>query len=488
MEYTVKLGTGFSTIFPPPSFEFAQLFRYQVKKFECGGPLGYRELKETHEPWTVVDDELVLPTPLMSLLQQCLTSNGHAVHVTDWRQASKRLELDEDVKDMARGDDRTVVRAVEAHDRGQIEVCGFLATVAAIVLITRLFPRARFLILVPTTSLVRDLAYYLKDELADEFGSRLQVRLPNRVPPMARANMVLISTPAVYRNWQQSHQDDVDEGQDHNWDIILLPDPLRSLGTVALAALSRFSFLDCRVYSFVPRQTKLRSRERVLLTAISGPLVYRVPGLKVGTQTAWLDAPATKPQSTDSPVERKRHAYWGNRRRNEYVAAVARAFSTGDIRRLRKYGIPIQNDLPLVRGDDSPKVVVLVESSEHGRAMQELLPGWPLYTRYDRSPKTTAAGMLGSIVTATRAEQRGLTPDVLVVASGAPALLDLERAWPTTEGFDDCDVLVIDFNNESDPTMREAAALRQKQSLRRGWSIAPWASGKLKPAVMEVVT
>lgn len=488
MKFYVTWGTGFSSIFPPPPSELIQLFNYTIKEFDCSGPLGYHGHVITYSYATLQDNEVVLPTPLMAQLVELLQTSGSSIEPTDLRHANKRLEVNQDVLDMTRGDDREVARAVAAHPKGQIEVRGFSATVAAIVLITRLFPRARCLILVPNKSLIRNLAYFLQGQLADEFGSRLKAHLQHGFPPMASANMVLLSTLATYRHWQQSHEDNVGTNRDHNWDVILVPDPLRSLGSVAVAALSRFSNLDCRVYSFVPRGTKFSPRERVLLTAISGPLVYRVPGTKVGTQTVWLNTPDTKPQPNDLPVEWKRHAYWGNRRRNEYVAAVARAFSTGDIRRLRKHGVPIQNNLPLIRGDGSPRVVVLVECSEHGRAMQELLPGWPLFTRYAQSPETTAAGTLGAIVTATRAERRGLTPDVLVVASGAPAQLGLERAWPTTDDFDDRDVLVVDFNDDSDRIMQEAAELRRKQCLQRGWSTAPWASAKLNHSIARAMT
>ena len=460
MEFSVKIGPAYSSIEPPPSVKFAEPLKYVAKDFEVGGPLGYREQAHEYSTWTFdKEDRLLIQTPALQVVTDALLAEGHEVKQKDFRKPSNRLKPDEDVVALTRGEDRTMVRAIEGCYRGQVEVRSFNQTVAALLLIVRLFPKARILILVPTNSMARNLVHHLKPEL----GGRIRRRRPNEKPA---AKGCLVSTFALFRFWSQHYPD---EGEpDRNWDLILLPDPLRSLGKVALAALVRFSFLACRLYSFIQPQAALSQRERVQLTAVSGPLIYRVPKVRVGTQLLWVDVPNCGVVRWTSPLEWKREAYWHNTCRNEFVAAVARAFSRGDVGKLRKLGVRVEGGVPDTRGGKSPVVAVLVESSEHGRELQKLL-GWPVFSYPSSTSETQQERTPGVIVTATRAERRGLTPDVMVVASGSPALLNLERAWPKTTEFDDSEVLVVDFRDGYDAKMKSAADDRAKDSEQRGW-------------------
>lgn len=461
MKYVVRIGPAYSSIEPTPAVKFGEPLEYVAKSFELGGPLGYRE--QTHEycTWTFDEnDTLLVQTTALPIVTEALLAEGHQVKQKDFRKLNKRLKPDEDVVALTRGEDLTMVRAIEGSYRGQVEVRSFDETMAALLLIIRLFPKARVLILVPTNSMARDLVHHLKPTL----GGRIRRRRPNEKPS---AKGCLVSTFAVFRHWNQHFPD---EGErDRNWDLILLPDPLRSLGNVALAALVRFSFLACRLYSFIQPQAALSQRERVQLTAVSGPLIYRVPRVRVGTQLLWVDVPICGLVPWTSPIEWKRDAYWHNTCRNEFVAAVARAFSRRDIAKLRKLGVRIEGGVPDTRGGKAPVVAVLVESTEHGRELQKLL-GWPLFAYPPSNSETQQERTPGVIVTATRAERRGLTPDVMVVASGSPAKLNLEKAWPKTSEFDDSDVLMVDFRDGYDAKMKSAAADRAKDSEQRGWT------------------
>src|SRR4051812_31254125 len=74
-------------------------------------------------------------------------------------------------------------------------------------------------------------------------------------------------------------------------------------------------------------------------------------------------------------LEWKRRALWYNERRNEVIAQAALALREQDMKKLRQLGVHVQSEM-LPRGRVGKKVVVLVESTEHGEALLRLLPGW----------------------------------------------------------------------------------------------------------------
>jgi hypothetical protein len=77
-------------------------------------------------------------------------------------------------------------------------------------------------------------------------------------------------------------------------------------------------------------------------------------------------------------LARKRRLWWRKRRRNRLIAARARALAAGDIKALRQAGVKLRRrERRAAR--DGWAVAVLVESTEHGAALLELLPLWQLH-------------------------------------------------------------------------------------------------------------
>lgn len=477
MKYQAKVYLGNSSIEPfPPGDLVSRIAEYSATEFSAGGKFGYRESKQTFAQWSMdLKERLVMPTSLMQIAVNELQLGGNHVQQEDSRWNNSRLEVDENFLAETRGNDRDFARAVVSHDRSQIESSGLRDVISKIHLIARLYPDARMLILLPSQQQVKDFTWHANKSRLP----RVRMRSSNQSPSAQRC---LVSTFQPFRKFAQSHRDDVTIGRDHNWDIILLPNALGSLGNVPQAALGSMHFLNCKVFSFVPPRARLSRRDEVLLTTISGRLAYRIPAQRVGTKLLWLDSPSTTLKPTATPLEWKRQAYWANNRRNEFVAAVARAFLMGNVPKLRKYGVVVAEGVPLVRGGKKPSVTVLVESSEHGREIQRLLGDATLYTLHTKSNVENQKQEQAIIVTVTCAVRRGLISDVIVVASGSPAQLGLEKNWPSTEEFDDSEVLVVDFHDGWNSEMHAAAIRRQNYALRKGWITVSSPQSPLKEA------
>jgi hypothetical protein len=395
MKFLVTLGTGNASIEPDPPVESLKQFEYSAQVAEPIGPGGYLVTRELIKGWRRdPNSKLLLPTPLMPWLIDNLRMDGNRVKVRDLRQPPERLVFDEEVLSETRGEERVLAKAIQSHDRAQLEVRSFEDTLNLIALIAQLYPFARILILVPSQTQARDSVWHLRQK------HQLRVRLRG-TSQWPTAQRLLISTFGPFRFWSQTHPDEkTEKGTDHDWDVVLLPDPLRSLSSVACNAMAKFSCLDCNVYSFIPQRANLSRGDRIVLTAICGRLAYTIPGARVGTQMLWVDVPTGKIVS-GTPLEWKRGAYVHNARRNQFVAAVARAFSRGDIGKLKKYGVRVRNDTPDTRGGKTPSVAVLVESTEHGRELQNLL-GWPLFSYPGDTTEKQHEQTPGCIVTAIR--------------------------------------------------------------------------------------
>jgi hypothetical protein len=468
MKFLVEFNSRYSTIAPPPPSEYRNLLSYSHRSFTAGGACGYLEMFESEEMWVLeAPDRVRLLTPMMQLVIEQLAKEGHEVACVDLRDPKTDPKLDTAFYALTRDTDRAVADAIKTYERAQIEVRGFEDMIAGAKLIRKLFPKAYILILVPTKSRARDICW----QLAKASNFKVNLQPPSRMPVLSPC---LVSTPKPFIFWRENNPDENLGLKKENWDIVLVPDPLGSCGEIPREALYRLCCSSCRIYSFLPMRATLSDRDRLFWQSICGGIRYRVPLPKVGTQMAWLRPPNSAVLARASPREWKQYAYYKNRRRNEFVASVARSFARGDISRLRKNGIPFRNNVAQTRGDNTPHVTVLVESSEHGKEMMALLEGWPLITLGAESPDPNELTAKGSIMTITCADRRGLRADVIVVASGSPAQLNLEKNWPRTDEFDDQDVLVVDFFDEADIKMRNAAQLRQKFGLRRGWTMADW--------------
>jgi len=162
-----------------------------------------------------------------------------------------------------------------------------------------------------------------------------------------------------------------------NWDLVLIPELARSTRKVAESAFLRFAEFSGKLFGFAHHDDCIRTS----FPSIAGSVVYRETRPRVGVQMAWLAPRSVKIRQESATRKFKESAYDINRNRNEYIAAVARNFAKGDVLR---YGVPLSQDRPAVRGGQSPAIVILVETVEPGRVLQRFLPEGVLATHSPR--------------------------------------------------------------------------------------------------------
>ena len=139
-----------------------------------------------------------------------------------------------------------------------------------------------------------------------------------------------------------------------------------------------------------------------------------------GVRVLWLPTPECPAIDKDATaLEFKRRAYWHNDRRNDYIAAVARAFDSMDAGKLRKYGVPFRDGQPAMRNAPKSIIMVLAASTEQGRELLKRLPGWKLFTAVRRQRQQGGRSRPAAIVTETRAAKSTIDADVLIRAGGS---------------------------------------------------------------------
>lgn len=430
----------------------AKAVEYGETQFELGGKLGYRERRVT-VPICKVDktDRMAVPTGLIPRVTSHLEQHGYTVDVNDHRKFGKRFTIDEDRLSRATGDDRRLLRAVQEHPLGQIEVRDTRDMIACMAMISQFFSMTR--VLIPVAQ--RKFAWYIRQQL-NELVLDFDVKVKRGTWPETQPKCMVTT-------WQPMNSLDA-----RKVDVVLLPDPLRATQQKFSGVMAQFIGKPHRCYSFVRPGQHLGRRGSIRLEAMSGPVIYRVDPGRPPARVFWLETPSCPGTNHEQRcLEWKRKAYWQNNRRNEYVASVARAFAEMNTAKLRKYGVPFRGDRPAIPKAGRPEVVVLVESVEHGRELHRRLKDWELV---DRVPGATVpdpySDTKGSIVTTVKAAKDGFDGDVVIRATGSTGKGMFSR-FPVT--LNTAPVLVVDFTDDCDSLAREDAKRRRREYELQGW-------------------
>ena len=449
----------------PPVPMLEPYLKYANKRFEAGGPLGYQEREESMEMWGEDHrDRMVIAAGLVPRVQQVLADHGYRVTLTDHRKYGKPFAIDRKFLRSAAGEDRRLLDSVRQEPIGQIEVQNFRDMIATMRMIVDLYPKAHVLILVTTKELARKVRWKL-NEAALGFAVELMGHSWPSPPPRC-----LVST------FAPMHRCRTDE-----WEIVLLPDPRGAVGNVGSRDMGQW--LDAydkqshRFYSFVRPEMRMGRRDRLRLEAISGQAIYRLGPEHVGVRVLWLPTPDCAVIATDATaLVFKRKAYWHNGNRNEYIAAVARAFVNCDAGKLAEYGVPFRNYAPALRHMPRSKVAVLVASTEQAREMAKRLPGWEILSTVapGSTQKAGAADTdcTGKIITEAGTEKGGLDADVLIRASGSSGSLCF-KGFPPPLGKDTRDVILVDFTDDYDNRAVQDARRRDREYELMGWESGP---------------
>ena len=451
----IDIYSGVSIITPAVPL-LAPYLEYRTTRFEKGGKLGYQEYEESDYLWGPdIRGGIGVPTGLVPRALQVLAENGYEVASKDHRRFGKRFAIDRKFLKGLGDEDRRLVDLVRQNPLGQIEVAAFNDLIAAMRLIIYTYPQAHVLIPVATKTLARKIRQKLNEAVMD-----FDVRLLGRSWPTPTPRCLV----CTYQPLSACCREDCD--------IILLPDAAslpsqRGQGGIATVN-SPGTDERHRVYSFFAQGMRLGHIGRLYLEAMSGPVIYHRSPARTRVRVLWLPSPRCPAIDKEvQALEFKREAYWRNDRRNDYVAAVARAFASMDTPKLRKYGVPSFGDDAVLGPASTPVVMVLVASTEQGRELLNRLPGWKLFDAVPEhgGPDTALAGdkpLTRWIVTETKASQNMIDADVIIRAGGSLGTRCLQ-GLAQQDDWDAGDIILVDFADGFSARAAEDARRRRRE-------------------------
>jgi hypothetical protein len=468
---TIEIDGPFATIDPPCADVIGDLLTYWESVCQPGGPLGYR-LERRRAVLGGPDENgcLVTLAGLVPRIVAHLEAAGHHVEVRHVTAQDERLVPDRQLLGTAQDEDRAYLDALTANYRGQVVYHSDRQLGHLLGLACRAYPAARVLVVARNRRQVRSLLRQVRHRLK----GGVSAGVGRGHDPGAR---LLLITMQQFRPAM---------GDPDFRGVVLLVDADRIVtASVSEQALGRIGHR--RVYGFVRPDLRLSEREGLELEGVCGPVAYEAPGPSgraVDVRVVVAEPPWTPGPSADSVLQCKRRAVWHNRGRNEAVATLATSLAAGREEDLCHRGLlrpDVQLPKPSIVGRH---VVILVESTEHGREMIQLLPDWRLF-----AAPTAAAGELlpesglpaKSIVTLVAASTLGQLPaDVLIWAGGGEGSLDLP-GFPPSSGTGRHEVVVVDFADDGDKAAERATQSRLRAYARLGWEISGPAQRLLLP-------
>jgi hypothetical protein len=446
---------------------------FTATHFVPGGPLGYRRRNEPVRLFRRgADGALYVPAGLAPLVVAKLEAAGHRVRVELRCRLDERARPSASVLNAATGPDRDFLAAAAREPRGVVEARGVAEVARLVALLCRLFPDARVLIALNGS----------RQKLL-RFRRRLQQAGAGRVDALGHygwpweGGRLVCALADLDASGQARHRD---------FDVVVLPEALQALApehTEALLRLHRH-----RVYGFVPLNAAVSGRARLKLQALVGPLIRRVPdprGAPAEVVVHWCRPPWAPPAGGVTALQRKRSAYWHNARRNDFVAAVARAFSECDEKALWGCGLLLADGGGITL-TGRPAVTALAESSEHARELLRRLPGWEVLDAVPTPPGARPAFPRGpfklrpldrTVVTALAAARLAAVDTDVLLRAGPECPLALAGFPPRSAG--PRRALLADVADDCDGLARAAVGRRLRDYAARGWASAgapPWAA------------
>lgn len=413
------------------------------RRFVAGGPTGHCQQIETTEHFVLDDDQLVFSAGLLPRIRKHLEQLGHTVQLGDrttWehlRNADMQVTRDPNLWTW----ERDLLKSLSTAPRGQILVGSPSKAGRQIGLMSRLFRQSNML----AVSANRTSRERLVCHIAQHTDRPATAHVREAWGQRPRLLVVTLQL-AQYVG-----------GDD--FDVIVFADDESALsdGTHTLCA----KWPHATWYACVQDHQVLHENERFHLEEVFGAVIVS-PGdaLNDGDVTVVL-LPMSRAGSVvlGSGLLRKRRNYWNNLGWNNAIAATASKLAMGE-----PTGIP-RSLLP----SGAPRVAIIVESTEHGRRLQALLPSWELRTIHDYVdciPCVTGC----QIATLTYAATYGISADVIVRADGG-AKWPLEDVHFYRNMGSTSRTLVVDFVDNCDAQAVRDTRSRRTAYERRGWMI-----------------
>jgi len=436
--------------------------------YRAGGPRGFVGLACGARFYTVDQrGRGLIPAGLVARAAACLESQGHPVTVVDRAPRNPRLVVDPAAAESMAVPDRELADAVAGRARGQIVYGRTADCAAALAAIVRVSPRARVTIVTAGVGEAKVIRGQLSRQAAEAVG--LYARGGHRADDRLRVGTFRSADPGL-------------------GDLVLVADVTRALGSRAVDFLTAVRARG--LFGFVPEGTVMSRREGLRLESIFGPVVRRIGRPGGGPRDVRVliaESPVFNPQAGAIGLRWKRDAVWHDAARNERIAALAVALEIGDEDVLRRHGARLRSQYGVAPDERSPRrVVVLVESPEHGRELVGRLPGWRLLSgpANGRQRHGAEGGDFGSeaavhgweharsVMTLLHANSvRRLDIDVLVRADGTPWPLRLAGFPPARRAGDADPVLLVDLADEEDGRPGHALSERLRDYADRDWPI-----------------
>ena len=450
---TVDIRGGLAVVDPPVAALEAEL-EYSRATFDAGGPVGYRRAVETKALFTRdFRGRLVVPTGLVPRIVERLECLGYRVTVNDLREFdTSKLAVDSAFVARTFPEDREFIAAVTNNPIGQIQVGGIREMDFCLFLMCRVFCAARIAVAAATKQQARRLRNILAKATAERVG------LCGGIFPLTTLPRITVGTYTELAALRYIAAQ-----------ILILADGVQATGEVAKRAVGSTTFDAMHVYSFVRVGQRLDAASSLCLEAMSGRIIFSVEPDLAAVHVAAVRPPTSVDTSGLESLQRKRAAFWANEGRNNFVARVATAATACDTRRLRELGVCLDDaELPAA-AVQGWRVAVVVESPEHGRALQRLLPDWQMKTRMPaiKDVVSDGGGHIGSIVTLAYAARHGIDADVVVRCDGGGAF-QIPGFPPERGDAAECRLLV-DVTDDFDDRARRDARQRSADYVRRGW-------------------
>jgi hypothetical protein len=468
---SITVAHNFAVVAPAPLDLLEAELTCSRTFFDNGGPNGHRSRTGRQRLFTFDDQGRALIFPgLAPRFAEILRQWGHEVVVRNDRAPPVRCQrTEQQLLAELQPAERELLAALAGNYSGQVVVRNRRDVLRAIEIVCRWCPEANVMVPVATIERVNELYDGLVGPLDGNIGRARGANWARTSHRMICAHAALTS--ADY------------EGID----VVLVTDPqsffretmLRTLPFLPGGEFGQVHGAHRRI-AILQGEPRLDAETRLYLEGYCGPVVYRVPdprGQMRPVQVHVCEGPHQAVMEELSALDRKRQTCWHHDRRNALVAQLARAAAAGDVEALWECGVGLHCELELPSPSGNARVIVLVESPEHGRAVQKVLPGWPLIAGTDGQAATTSLSQGCIMTSVAMTEAKRINANWIVVASGGESLSRLPgfpargHAWGWLQTNGRSPIHVLDIADDFDRAACSESRRRFEAYRACGWSM-----------------
>jgi hypothetical protein len=325
-----------------------------------------------------------------------LRSIGIDPVVKDTRQFLPAHQSDPYVLTSATGHVRRLLEILTRRTCGQIEIGGN-DSVEHIGQICQLFRWATVVIVTAS----RNRAVLLRRDLSGFLQKPVDlVRSGSHYP----RNRVIVCMPAqmgLFRS-RDSH-------------VLIVADAAELDGKRMAQELTSAMHLFLRRYALVRTGQFFSNDQQLAVEAITGPLIYDRCDKPAEVRVQICRALAIPKRKLTDALAEKRQNIWHQPQRNNLIARLATSLANRDVQALWEMGSFLDDaDGRWLTAGVELKTHILVESLEHGRALNTLLPDWSIWACAPSTAHGTSGSPERAIVTTAYAHKNGLDADIVI--------------------------------------------------------------------------